>query len=61
MGLSSFDRERLIRINFIINELYDLVSKLYESMCDKDDEQIEDDICSLRGLVENLEDSIRKD
>lgn len=58
--ISKSDCHRLMNINFVMNEIYDDISNIYESLVDRDKDQLKKDIAKaikdLKLVSDNNED-----
>jgi hypothetical protein len=48
-------QELLIYVNSVMNEFYDLGSRLYEGMVDKDDQEVEESIRQLKKMLTDVQ------
>jgi hypothetical protein len=59
--LSSVEKERLNYINFLMDDLYDDVSDLYESLVDREMSNVKETISTIIFKLKDLQDSIEDD
>ena len=61
MSIKGADRERLIHINFIMNQLHDHTNSIYEHLVDKEYKEVREEVSSLTAILNNLTASINSD
>lgn len=58
MKITAYEKERLKHINFIMDELYDKLDNIYESMVDKEYKKVSNEIESLKKILEDIKETI---
>tara|TARA_R110000744_G_scaffold377438_1_gene492443 strand:- start:1043 stop:1219 length:177 start_codon:yes stop_codon:yes gene_type:complete len=56
--ITAYEKERLKHINFIMDELYDKLDNIYESMVDKEYKKVSNEIESLKKILEDIKETI---
>ena len=59
MSISKADNDRLIHINFTMNEIHDSADSIYEHLIDREYAQVLDHIENLQLVLKTLEETIR--
>jgi len=59
--LSSIDKERLNYINYLMDDLYNDMSDLYESLVDREMEETKSTVSNMILKLRDLQDSIEDD
>lgn len=59
--LSSVEKERLNYINFLMDDLYDDMSELYESLVDREMSNVKETVATIILKLKDLQDSIEDD
>jgi primosomal protein N'' len=58
-GFTSIEAERLRRINFLMDRLYDQVSAIYEELVDRETKDCRKNINLLMNDLKDLDESLR--
>jgi primosomal protein N'' len=58
-GFTSIEAERLRRINFLMDRLYDQVSAIYEELVDREAKECRRNIAILMNDLKDLDESLR--
>lgn len=58
MNISPLERKRVQNINFIMDDIHDSVSNIYESLVDQEYDQTRQSILILNGKLKTISESI---
>ena len=58
MKHSQADRDRLIHINFTMNEIHDSADAIYEGLIDREYTEVKGQVTHLMSILETIRDSI---
>ena len=58
MSINNADRDRLIHINFVMNQIHEHSNAIYEHLVDKEYEQVSFEIHMLKEILNTLSQSI---
>lgn len=58
MSINNADRDRLIHINFVMNQIHEHSNAIYEHLVDKEYEQVSLEIHMLKEILNTLSQSI---
>lgn len=58
MNISPLERKRVQNINFIMDDIHDSVSNIYESLIDQEYDQTRQSILILNGKLKTISESI---
>jgi len=58
MNISPLERKRIQNINFIMDDIHDYVSNIYESLVDQEYDQTRKSILILNGKLKTINESI---
>jgi hypothetical protein len=58
MNISPLERKRIQNINFIMDDIHDSVSNIYESLVDQEYDQTRKSILILNGKLKTINESI---
>jgi len=58
MNISPLERKRIQNINFIMDDIHDSVSNIYESLVDQEYDQTRKSILILNGKLKTIKESI---
>tara|TARA_R110002153_G_scaffold39574_3_gene113776 strand:+ start:1482 stop:1673 length:192 start_codon:yes stop_codon:yes gene_type:complete len=58
---SAYDKERIAYINNLMDSIYNSTSQIYESLIDRDFEELKGDINNLMYILKDISSSIEDD
>tara|TARA_R110000796_G_scaffold21371_2_gene62920 strand:- start:12069 stop:12257 length:189 start_codon:yes stop_codon:yes gene_type:complete len=58
MGHLQEDRDRLIHINFTMNEIHDSADAIYEGLIDREYTEVKGQVTHLMSILETIKDSL---
>jgi hypothetical protein len=58
---SAYDKERIAHINNLMDTIYNSTSQIYESLIDRDFEELKGDINNLMYILKDISSSIEDD
>jgi len=58
MNINTADRERLVHINFVMNQIHEHSNAIYEHLVDKEYDEVASEVSMLTEVLRTLSDSI---
>ena len=58
MNINTADRERLVHINFVMNQIHEHSNAIYEHLVDKEYDEFASEVSMLSEVLRTLSDSI---
>ncbi len=59
MKIDALDTLRIVRVNNVMDSIYDASAELYESLMDEEYDELHKNIRRMREVLDNLEQSIK--
>jgi PHD/YefM family antitoxin component YafN of YafNO toxin-antitoxin module len=59
MKIDALDTLRIVRVNNVMDSIYDTSAELYESLMDEEYDELHKNIRRMRDALDNLEESIK--
>jgi|TARA_Y100000289_G_C3827361_1_gene101794 PHD/YefM family antitoxin component YafN of YafNO toxin-antitoxin module len=59
MKIDALDTLRIVRVNNVMDSIYDASAELYESLMDEEYDELHKNIMRMREVLDNLEESIK--
>lgn len=59
MKIDALDTLRIVRVNNVMDSIYDASAELYESLMDEEYDELHKNIRRMRDVLDNLEESIK--
>ena len=59
MKIDALDTLRIVRVNNVMDSIYDASAELYESLMDEEYDELHKNIRWMREVLDNLEESIK--
>jgi PHD/YefM family antitoxin component YafN of YafNO toxin-antitoxin module len=59
MKIDALDTLRIVRVNNVMDSIYDASAELYESLMDEEYDELHKNIRRMREVLDNLEESIK--
>ncbi len=59
MKIDALDTLRIVRVNNVMDSIYDASAELYESLMDEEYDELHKNIRRMRELIDNIEESIK--
>lgn len=59
MNIDALDTLRIVRVNNVMDSIYDASAELYESLMDEEYDELHKNIRRMREVLDNLEESIK--
>ena len=59
MKIDALDTLRIVRVNNVMDSIYDASAYIYESLMDEDYDDLHRNIIRMRELIDNIEESIK--
>ena len=59
MKIDALDTLRIVRVNNVMDSIYDARAEMYESLMDEDYDDLHTNIIRMRELIDNIEQSIK--
>ncbi len=59
MKIDALDTLRIVRVNNVMDSIYDASAEMYESLMDEDYDDLHRNIIRMRELIDNIEESIK--
>jgi PHD/YefM family antitoxin component YafN of YafNO toxin-antitoxin module len=59
MKIDALDTLRIVRVNNVMDSIYDTSAELYESLMDEEYDELYKNIRRMRDALDNLEESIK--
>jgi len=59
MKIDALDTLRIVRVNNVMDSIYDASAEIYESLMDEDYDDLHRNIIKIRDLIDGIEESIK--
>ena len=59
MKIDALDTLRIVRVNNVMDSIYDASAELYESLMDEEYDELHKNIRRMREVLDNIEESIK--
>lgn len=59
--IPAIEEERITHINFVTNELHDVINELYEAMTDRDYDSVKTQVKAMQKQLKNIVESLEDD